>query len=91
MSVKVNPKDKQSFKTFQVEMIDITWEKRCELNDKMIEIQGAADGRIPPFSFWGDIVLDYTTLTADKLNRYSTDEIIGIANAVFEVANSKKK
>ena len=33
MSVKVKPNDKQDFKTFELEINEITWKKRCELND----------------------------------------------------------
>lgn len=88
MSIKVKPTDKQNFKEFEFEINEITWKKRCELNDKMIE---QSTGKIPPFSFWGEIVLDNTKITEDELNNYSTDEIIGMANKIFEFANSKKK
>ena len=87
---KVVASGKSDFKTFQVEIPDITWGKRCELNDMMIEAN-SGDGIMPSFSFWGEIVLNYTTLTEDQINNYSTDEIKAIANKVFEVANSKKK
>ena len=90
MAVKVKPNEKQDFKTFNIEIVEITWKKRCELNDLMIKINNDG-GKIPPFSFWGDVVLKYTTMKENELNKYSTDEIIAIANTVFEVANSKKK
>lgn len=90
MSVKVKPNQDQTFKPFTIEMIEITWKKRCELNDMMIEVNNSDNG-IPNFSFWGSICLNFTTLTEAELNKYSTDEIIAIANAVFENANSKKK
>ena len=89
--IKVKPKDGQKFKSFDVDLVDITWKNRCELNDKMIEAQQAGAGKIPSFTFWGEIVLDYTKLSEDELVKLSTDEIIGIANAVFESANAKKK
>ena len=88
MSVKVKPNDKQTFKEFEIQIDEITWKKRCELNDKMLE---HSSGKIPPFSFWGEIVLNYTPLTEEEINEFSTDEIIAMANKVFEVANSKKK
>ena len=88
MSAKVKPNDKQTFKEFEIEIDEITWKKRCELNDKMLE---HSSGKIPPFSFWGEIVLNYSNMTEEEINKYSTDEIIAMANKVFEVANSKKK
>ena len=88
MSVKVKPNDKQTFKEFEIQIDEITWKKRCELNDKMLE---HSSGKIPPFSFWGEIVLNYTNMTEEEINKFSTDEIIAMANKVFEVANSKKK
>ena len=41
-----------------MEMKEITWKIRCEINDEMIK--KTADGTIPPFSWWGSIVLKYT-------------------------------
>ena len=49
------------------------------------------DGKMPSFSFWGDICLEYTSLTEDELNELTTDQIIAVANKVFEVANHSKK
>ena len=89
MSVKVKAKDNQDFKTFQIEIPEITWKKRCELNDLMID--SSNNGNTPNFTFWGDICLKFTNLKEEDLNNHSTDEIIAIANTVFEVANSKKK
>ena len=92
MAVKVKAQTNQEFKTFEIEVVDITWKKRCELNDLFIKINNnKKQNEIPPFSYWGDIVLKYTTLNEQKLNSYSTDEIIAIANTIFEHANAKKK
>ena len=88
MAVKVKPNESQEFKEFEVDVEEITWKKRCELNDLMIS--KGADGDIPSFSFWGEIVLKYTKLGEEELNNYSTDEIIAIANTIFEFANKKK-
>ena len=88
MSAKVKPNDKQTFKEFEIEIDEITWKKRCELNDKMLE---HSSGKIPPFSFWGEVVLTYSNMTEEELNKYTTDEIIAMANKVFEIANAKKK
>ncbi len=78
----------QKFKAFEIEVLPITWKKRCELNDMMLK--ESASGTIPSFSFWGKVVLDCTELNEDDLNKYSTDEIVAIANAIFEEANKKK-
>ena len=89
MSVKVKPSEQQDFKPFEIEMVEITWKKRCELNDMMIESTNG--GNNPAFSFWGDLVLKFTKLSEEDLNRFSTDEIVAISHTIFEVANAKKK
>ena len=86
---KIKANENQDFKTFEVEIPKITWKKRCELNDMMIEKTGSDSS--PNFSFWGDICLKFTNLKEEDLNNCSTDEIIAIANTVFDVANRKKK
>ena len=85
---KIQPTEDQDFKQFEVNIKDIGWRQRCQLNDAMIKEQG--NGKMPPFSWWGDIVLKYTDLKENELNKYSTDEIIAIANKIFELANKKK-
>ncbi|QDP59716.1 MAG: hypothetical protein Unbinned2990contig1001_36 [Prokaryotic dsDNA virus sp.] len=86
--VKVKPSENQDFKPFEVEIVEITWKKRCELNDMMI--QSGQEG-VGTFSFWGNICLKYTTLKENELNKYTTDEIVAIAQSIFEFANRKKK
>ena len=86
--IKVKPTEAQDFKTFEISIRDINWKMRCELNDKMIKEN--SNGAMPSFSWWGDIVLKYTDLKELELNKYSTDEIIAIANSIFEIANKKK-
>ena len=88
MDIKVQPTEEQSFKTFEISIRDITWKMRCELNDMMLKEN--SNGAMPTFSWWGNIVLKYTDLKESELNKYSTDEIIAIANKIFEVANKKK-
>ena len=87
--VKIKPNDEQEFKQFQVDIKDIGWRQRCKLNDAMIKENG--NGKMPSFSWWGAIVLEFTELKEIELNKYSTDEIIAIANTVFEVANKKNR
>ena len=86
--MKIKADKNQNFKSFDIEMKPVTWQQRCKLNDLMIK--ESSSGSIPNFSFWGEVVLEYTSLTEDELNKYSTDEIVSMANAIFEEANKKK-
>ena len=86
--VKVKATEGQDFKTFEVDIPQITWKKRCELNDMMLKEY--SNGEMPSFSWWGNVVLKYTAIKEDELNDFSTDEIMAIANAIFEEANKKK-
>ena len=85
--IKVEPTKEQEFQSFDIEIKDITWKMRCELNDSRIEV--SKEG-MPSFTWWGNIVLKYSNLKEDELHKYSTDEIIAIANTIFEIANKKK-
>tara|TARA_R100001082_G_C4340378_1_gene149861 strand:- start:637 stop:906 length:270 start_codon:yes stop_codon:yes gene_type:complete len=86
--IKIKASEGQEFKQFEISIKTITWKMRCELNDMMIEAN--SEGNVPKFSWWGNVVLKYTELSEEELNNYSTDEIIAIANAIFEQANKKK-
>ena len=86
--IKVKPTEEQDFKAFEISIKDVNWKMRCELNDMMIKEN--SNGAMPSFSWWGNIALKFTDLKESELNKYSTDEIIGIANTIFEVANKKK-
>ena len=86
--MKIEPSKNQEFKSFDIDIKAIGWKKRCELNDMMM--QNGLNGKTPLFSFWGDICLKFTPLKEEELNKYSTDEIIAIANKIFEEANKKK-
>ena len=88
IKVKPNEDQGQEFKSFEISIKDINWKMRCDLNDMMIKEN--SNGTMPSFSWWGNIVLKYTDLKELELNKYSTDEIIAIANEIFEVANKKK-
>ena len=87
-NTSIEPSENQDFKKFDVPIKTITWKMRCELNDMMIESN--SDGNVPKFSWWGNVVLKYTDLKEEEINKYSNDEIIAIANTIFEVANKKK-
>ena len=84
--MKVKAEKNQNFKSFEIEIKPITWQQRCELNDLMIKESTGT----PSFTFWGKVVLECTDLTEEGLNKYSTAEIIAIANTIFEEANKKK-
>ena len=86
--IKIKPEENADFKTFEIDIKDITWKQRCQLNDDMIKATG--DGQVPAFSWWGNIVLEYTDLKETEVNKYSTDEIIAIAQKIFDIANKKK-
>ena len=87
-NIKIKPSEGVDFKQFEIEIEEIDWKKRCALNDKMINQRET--GETPLFSFWGEIVLQFTKLTESELNKYSTNEIVSIANTIFAVANKKK-
>ena len=86
MSVNVESKNKE-FKTFKIDLKELGLDERSELNDKFME--AAVDG-VPKFSFWVDVVTQGTDLPDEEINKYSTDELIAIANKIFEEANKKK-
>ena len=91
MAVKVKPNESQEFKEFEVDVEEITWKKRCELNDLIVSLSTEDEYKtMSELSICGDIVLKYTKLDEEELNNYSTDEIIAIANTIFEFANKKK-
>ena len=89
--MKVKPNKGQTFKPFEIELRESTlsWKKRCELNDVMISESSKQSN--PSFSFWGDFCLKYAKLTEDDMMNYEIDEIIAMANAIFDEANRKKK
>ena len=91
MAVKVKPNESQEFKEFEVDVEEITWKKRCELNDLIVSLSTEDEYKtMSELSICGDIVLKYTKLDEEELNKYSSDEIVGIAKTIFEFANKKK-
>ena len=86
MSVNVESKNKE-FKTFKIDLKELNLDERSALNDKFM--QEANEG-LPNFSFWVDVVRQGTELPDKEINKYSTDELIAIANKIFEEANKKK-
>ena len=87
--IKVKPTEEQDFKTFEIAIKDINWKMRCELNDMMIKEN--SNGAMPSFSWWGNIVLKFTDLKESELNKYSTDEIIAIANTFLKLLIKKNR
>ncbi len=91
MAVKVKPNESQEFKEFEVDVEEITWKKRCELNDLIVSLSTEDEYKtMSELSICGDIVLKYTKLDEEELNKYSSDEIVAIAKTIFEFANKKK-
>lgn len=86
MSIKVESKGKE-FKSFNIDLKILNLDERCELNDKFIS---QANNGVPKFSFWVDVIRIGTELSDEDINKFSTDELIGIANKVFEETNKKK-
>tara|TARA_R100000808_G_C2099379_1_gene117003 strand:- start:590 stop:850 length:261 start_codon:yes stop_codon:yes gene_type:complete len=86
MSVNVESKNKE-FKTFRIDLKELNLDERSALNDKFM--QEANEG-LPKFSFWVDVVRQGTELPDEEINKFSTDELIAIANKIFEEANKKK-
>ena len=86
MSVNVESKNKE-FKTFRIDLKELNLDERSALNDKIM--QEANEG-LPKFSFWVDVVRQGTELPDEEINKFSTDELIAIANKIFEEANKKK-
>ena len=74
MVIEVSPDpalkgDKENdFKSFKLEIRDLTWKDRCELNDNMSE--ETEGGKVTPkFSWWGDFVLKYAKINEEELTR----------------------
>ena len=88
ITVKPKKDTTQDFDKFEVEVKDVTWKQRCELNDSLMkECRG---GNVPVFSWWANVALKFTALKQDELNKYTSDEILSIGNAVLDFANKKK-
>ena len=66
MAVKIKPNDEQDFKSFEVEIPNIGWEKRCELNNLMVSAN--KDEETSLINFCGEIVLKFTKLSEEELN-----------------------
>ena len=59
--------------------------------DHELLIDSNMQNRIKEFQFCKTFSCPpYPSLKETELNKYSTDEIIGIANTIFEIANKKK-
>ncbi len=85
---KVKAAKNQEFKSFEIELKELGLKDRCKLNDEMIA--KSKGDEIPGFSYWIDVIRIGTELTDEEINKYSTDEIVAIAQKIFEEANKKK-
>ena len=86
--MKIKPEKNQDFKEFEIEVEQVTWENRCWIMDTY---QGYLEqGKNPPFSYYGGIVLKCTKLDEDDLNTYSNHEIQSMGQQIFLECSKKK-
>ena len=74
-----------NFKSFSVEIKELTLEQRSELNDLIVDEDIKKN-----FSFWIRVIKLGCDLTDEEINSYSTDEIVAIAASIIEQTNKKK-
>ena len=86
--MKIIPEDAQDFKEFEIEVEEVEYKTRCWMIDKYQEY--IEQGKNPPFSYYGEIVLKCTHLDEKKLNKYSNHEIRAMGQQIF-LESSKKK
>ena len=86
--VDIKPNKDQAFKKFEIELKELDLKSRCKLNDEIIK--KSQSNEMPGFSYWVDVIRIGTDLSDEEINKYSSDEIAAIANAIFEEANRKK-
>ena len=89
MAVKIKPSEKQTFKSFEIELKELGLDERSKLNDNFTNAFNESN-QLPKFSFWVDVIRNGTSLSDEEINKYPTEELIAIANKIFEVANKKK-
>ncbi len=88
VNVKPNKTHNQKFKSFEIELKTLGLQDRCKLNDEMIA--KSQEDKQPGFSYWVNVLRIGTDLTDEEINKFSSEEIIAIAETIFEEANKKK-
>ena len=86
--MKINPEDSKDFKAFEIEVKEVEWKSRCWMTDKYQEY--LEQGKNPPLSYYGDIVMKCTDLDEVGINKYSNHEIKAMGQQIF-LESSKKK
>ena len=65
---KIKPNEKQDFKVFEIDIPDISWKQRVDLNNRMIKAENS--GEPPLFDFWGNIIIEYCNISEEEINKY---------------------
>ena len=86
--MKIKPEDSKDFKAFEIEVEEVEYKVRSWMMDKYQEY--LEQGKNPPFSYYGDIVLKSTNLDEEKLNKYSNHEIMAMGQQIFLECSKKK-
>ena len=86
--MKINPEESKDFKAFEIEVKEVEWQNRCWMTDKYQEY--LEQGKNPPLSYYGDIVMKCTDLDEVGINKYSNHEIKAMGQQIF-LESSKKK
>ena len=86
--MKIKPEDSKDFKAFEIEVEEVEYKVRSWMMDKYQEY--LEQGKNPPFSYYGDIVLKSTDLDEEKLNKYSNHEIMAMGQQIFLECSKKK-
>ena len=75
----------QTFKTFEIKVRQPNLMERAALNDKIMDTEKKQN-----FSFWLEIIKEFTAYSDEELNDYSLDELVAMSSAIIENANKKK-
>ena len=86
IKVVADKEQNQKFKTFEIEINLLTLSQRATMNDLMTD-----ESRAKNFTFWIEVIRLGADFNDEELNNFSTEEILGIANAIIQDVNSKKK
>ena len=86
IKVVADKKQDQKFKSFEIEINLLTLSQRAEMNDLITNEKKAKN-----FSFWIEVIRLGADFSDEELNKFSTEEILGIANAIIQDVNAKKK
>ena len=86
IKVVADKEQNQKFKTFEIEINLLTLSQWATMNDLITD-----ESRAKNFTFWIEVIRLGADFNDEELNNFSTEEILGIANAIIQDVNSKKK